>query len=206
MKRDEFYEAWSALHGGAQIRGIVKWWLSISFVSARFLTQFRISPNALTLIGVLAAVLTWLTSPGPWAIAWLVFSLACDGVDGTLAMITGKSSRWGATLDATADRIAEAFWVGAFIAVGVSVQSALIIWIAAATQEYVRARAGGLGMRQIGIVTVAERPMRASALCIALVAHNLNLLWAPGIGFVMAVIQVLSCVTVLNFAFQQMSK
>jgi phosphatidylglycerophosphate synthase len=62
-------------------------------------------------------------------------------------MITGKSSRWGATLDATADRIAEAFWIGAFIAVGVSVQSALIIWIAAATQEYVRARAGGLGMR-----------------------------------------------------------
>ena len=154
----------------------------------------------------MAAALTWLESPGVLAIAWLVFSLACDGIDGTLAIISGKSSRWGATLDASADRIAEAFWVGAFISVGVSVRIALLIWVAAAIQEYIRARAGGLGLRQIGIVTVAERPMRASALCIALVADVLQLSWAPGIGFVMAVIQFFSCITVLNFAYQEFNK
>ena len=89
---------------------------------------------------------------------------------------------------------------------GVSLRVALVIWVAAAIQEYIRARAGGLGLRQIGIVTVAERPMRASALCIALVANILDFSWAPGIGFVMAVIQVLSCITVLNFAYQQLNQ
>ena len=206
MNREEFFSLWSALHGGAQIRGIVKWWLTISYSSARFLQRLHMSPNTVTVCGVVAAALTWLESPGVLAIAWLVFSLACDGIDGTLAIISGKSSRWGATLDASADRIAEAFWVGAFIAVGVSLRVALVIWVAAAIQEYIRARAGGLGLRQIGIVTVAERPMRASALCIALVANVLDFSWAPGIGFVMAVIQVLSCITVLNFAYQQFNK
>jgi hypothetical protein len=48
--------------------------------------------------------------------------------------------------------------------------------------------------------------MRASALCIALVANVLDFSWAPGIGFVMAVIQVLSCITVLNFTYQQLNQ
>ena len=202
----DYAQVWSSLHGGAHVAGIVKWWLHIAFLIARTLHRMKMSPHAVTSFGVLCAVLTWQNADNGAALVWLVLSLASDGVDGTLAIISEKNSRWGATLDAVADRIAEVFWVGAFYALGASLEIVLIIWLAAATQEYVRARAGGLGLRKIGIVTVAERPIRASALCIAIVAQLLGLSWASALALVLAVIQSLSCLTVIQFAYQQFSK
>ena len=49
MKREEFFASWSTLHLDAEIKGIVKGWLSISYVIARGLSALRITPNVLTL-------------------------------------------------------------------------------------------------------------------------------------------------------------
>jgi archaetidylinositol phosphate synthase len=59
MKRDEFFVAWSGLHGGAKIEGVVKTWLQISFALVNILAKLKVSPNFLTFSGLAFAIALW---------------------------------------------------------------------------------------------------------------------------------------------------
>ena len=199
MTKNEFYLAWSKLHGDAKIAGIVKGWLSISFPTSKALVRIRITPNALTILGLVFGVLLYMNANAIWAPLILVISLICDGVDGSLAIITGKSSKWGALLDSVVDRLTEVFWILALYSLGVDSKILIAVLILASAQEYLRARAGGVGLTQVGVVTVAERPVRASFVFIALVAFNLNLEILNQITFVWLILQAFSFLTVAKF-------
>ena len=199
MSKDDFYLAWSKLHGDAKIAGIVKGWLSISFSTSKALARIRITPNALTILGLVFGVLLYMNANAIWAPLILVISLICDGVDGSLAIITGKSSKWGALLDSVVDRLTEVFWILALYSLGVDSKILIAVLILASAQEYLRARAGGVGLTQVGVVTVAERPVRASFVFIALVAFNLNLEILNQITFVWLILQAISFLTVAKF-------
>lgn len=199
MTKNEFYLAWSKLHGDAKIAGIVKGWLSISFPTSKALVRIRITPNALTILGLVFGILLYMNSNALWAPLILVISLICDGVDGSLAIITGKSSKWGALLDSVVDRLTEVFWILALYSLGVDSKILIAVLILASAQEYLRARAGGVGLTQVGVVTVAERPVRASFVFIALVAFNLNLEILNQITFVWLILQAISFLTVVKF-------
>ena len=203
MVREEFFDRWSEMHGGAEIKGIVRWWLSISFRVASLLRRLRVTANSMTVFGVIIAFLliVALRDEGseqavPLLIAalLLVISLAADGVDGSLALLTGDVSRRGAALDAIADRLAESFWAFAFIQIGADYRVVVIAWLMAQTQEYIRARLGGLGVSEIGVVTVSERPVRASFLAVALVIALIYA--ASGAGEILAV-TLTSAVTII---------
>lgn len=199
MTKDEFFLAWSKLHGDAKVSGIVKGWLSISFPVSKALAKMRVTPNALTILGLVFGILLYINSSAIWAPLILVISLICDGVDGSLAIITRQSSKWGALLDSVVDRLTEVFWVLALYSLGVDSKILITVLILASTQEYLRARAGGVGLKQVGVVTVAERPVRASFIFIALVAFNLNLEILNQITFVWLILQAISFLTVVRF-------
>ena len=199
MTKNEFYLAWSKLHGDAKIAGVVKGWLSISFSTSKALVRIRITPNALTILGLVFGVLLYMNANAIWAPLILVISLICDGVDGSLAIITGKSSKWGALLDSVVDRLTEVFWILALYSLGVDSKILIAVLILASAQEYLRARAGGVGLTQVGVVTVAERPVRASFVFTALVAFNLNLEILNQITFVWLILQAFSFLTVAKF-------
>lgn len=199
MTKDEFFLAWSKLHGDAKVSGIVKGWLSISFPVSKALAKIRVTPNALTILGLVFGILLYMNSNAIWAPLILVISLICDGVDGSLAIITRQSSKWGALLDSVVDRLTEVFWVLAIYSLGVDSKILITVLILASTQEYLRARAGGVGLKQVGVVTVAERPVRASFIFIALVAFNLNLEILNQITFVWLILQAISFLTVVRF-------
>jgi phosphatidylglycerophosphate synthase len=199
MTKDEFFLAWSKLHGDAKVSGIVKGWLSISFPVSKALAKIRVTPNALTILGLVFGILLYMNSSAIWAPLILVISLICDGVDGSLAIITRQSSKWGALLDSVVDRLTEFFWVFALYSLGVDSKILITVLILASTQEYLRARAGGVGLKQVGVVTVAERPVRASFIFIALVAFNLNLEILNQITFVWLILQAISFLTVVRF-------
>jgi len=199
MTKDEFFLAWSKLHGDAKVSGIVKAWLSISFTVSKALAKMRVTPNALTILGLVFGILLYMNSNAIWAPLILVISLICDGVDGSLAIITRQSSKWGALLDSVVDRLTEVFWVLALYSLGVDSKILITVLILASTQEYLRARAGGVGLKQVGVVTVAERPVRASFIFIALVAFNLNLEILNQITFVWLILQAISFLTVVRF-------
>ncbi len=113
---------------------------------------------ALALAAVAAAALG-----GPWVpagAAVVVLSGVFDGLDGAVAVLTGRTTRWGYVLDSVADRLSDAAYLLALYLLGAPG------WICAAAglltflQEYARARAGAAGMSEIGVVTVWERPTR----------------------------------------------
>ena len=174
MKKDEFFSIWRRLHGDANISGIVKGWLSISYVVVKPLSKARVTPNILTIFGLLFGVLLYANAETFWAPALLVLSLICDGIDGSLAIITNKSTKWGAILDSTVDRLTEIFWVLALYKIGADLKLLIIVLLAASVQEYVRARAAGLGVSEVGIVTFAERPVRASFVFIVFISLQFN--------------------------------
>lgn len=174
MKKDEFFSIWSRLHGDANISGIVKGWLSISYVIVKPLSKARVTPNILTILGLFFGVLLYANAKIFWAPALLVLSLICDGIDGSLAIVTSKSAKWGAILDSTVDRLTEIFWVLALYKIGADLKLLIVVLLAASVQEYIRARAAGLGVSEVGIVTFAERPVRASFVFIVLISLQFN--------------------------------
>lgn len=174
MKKDEFFSIWSRLHGDANISGIVKGWLSISYVIVKPLSKARVTPNILTILGLFFGVLLYANAEIFWAPALLVLSLICDGIDGSLAIVTSKSTKWGAILDSTVDRLTEIFWVLALYKIGADLKLLIVVLLAASVQEYIRARAAGLGASEVGIVTFAERPVRASFVFIVLISLQFN--------------------------------
>ena len=126
-----------------------------------------------------------------------MLSLAADGLDGTLAIITEKVSKWGAALDAIVDRVVESIWALGLFLLGAPWQAVLVAWLAAYSQEYMRARAGGLGVQEVVVVTIAERPIRASVVFIVLVARVFNFDVAGIVAIIWAAAQVFAVVTVL---------
>ena len=204
LSKEEFNAKWSSLHSDAETKGIVGGWLKISYRFGLICTLLRISPNALTLFGLLGAVATALTAHSAWAIFFLVFSLFCDGIDGSVAIFQQRDSKWGATLDSVADRISEALWFYALYAIGVPAWIPITLWSVAAFQEYARAKLISLGVSDIGVVTPAERPVRASFLFIVLILNQLSLPGASAISIAFLVVQIYSFVSVVRFSRSQL--
>lgn len=201
MNQDEFFTKWSALHGSAEVKGIVRLWLTVSFVMAKGFSLLKVSPNLLTLIGLLLACAMVLSPLSILAIALLVLSLMADGIDGSLAILTSKESKWGSALDAVADRISEAIWLYVAYRAGVSLGIAIILWVVASTQEYARARVASLGHSTIDLVTPTERPVRASAVFIILVAAQLELSIVSFVALLLLLAQVVSLLLVMRNAY-----
>jgi CDP-diacylglycerol--glycerol-3-phosphate 3-phosphatidyltransferase len=200
MNKSEFNSTWSSLHGGAEIKAIVKAWLAISFGSAKFLSKLHVTPNILTLLGLLFAIAMAVNPLSLWAIPLLVLSLYADGIDGSVAILQGRNTSFGAVLDASADRISEALWFYVAYKIGAPAWLVLATYVIASTQEYARARLGGLGISDLGVVTPAERPVRASFIFIALIAYALGLNLVYLAISALFALQLLSFYLVVRFA------
>lgn len=198
MDKSQFFAEWSKIHGNARVSGIVKAWLTISFWVTRPLALLRVSPNFLSVASILVgAAFIWKIESN-WSALLLVLSLALDGIDGTLAITTGKTSRFGALLDSVADRLVESLWAYGLYLLGAPWQIVTVAWLASYLQEYLRARAGGLGIQEVVVVTFAERPVRASLIFIALIANLLGIELIVEVAFIWAALQTISAVTLLR--------
>jgi len=205
MDKGEFFDTWSALHGGAKIEGIVKVWLSISYAVVKPLAKLRVTPNALTLGGLIFAILLW-QFPHSWPAAlFLIASLMLDGIDGSLAIVTRVTSKFGAFTDSFVDRLSEVFWALALYELGAPKALVFIALVAAFTQEYLRARSGGLGHNEIGIVTICERPVRASLLFIVIIANLVSIQIATAISIIWALMQVGALVQLSVSSYKRLS-
>jgi CDP-diacylglycerol--glycerol-3-phosphate 3-phosphatidyltransferase len=168
--RDEYFDQWTQLHGGYDPRSsfMVRTWLSLVHVLARPFVALRVPPDVVTVLGLGVSVgaVAIAAQGGRWPIVAslvLVVSGLVDNLDGAVAVMTGRTTRWGYVLDSAVDRISDAAYVVAFWALGAPG------WLCALgaglmmLQEYIRARAGAAGMDEVGVVTVWERPTRVIA-------------------------------------------
>ena len=153
------------------------------------LARTPITPNMITAAGTVGVMIgaLWLFPLGHLFAGTLVcwgFAMF-DMLDGLLARLKGTTGSWGAFLDSTLDRIADAaVFAGLAIWLARDHQPvlagvALYCLVAGGMVSYARARAEGIGVR--ADVGVAERSER---LLVALVAAGLTGL---GVPFVLAI-------------------
>ena len=206
MDKNEFYATWSNLHGGAKIEGIVKTWLQISYASAKFLSKLRVTPNLLTFAGLFFAIALWQFASSWAAALFLVLSLFFDGIDGSLAILQKKTSKFGAFTDSFVDRISEVFWALALYKLGAPAALVFIALLATYVQEYIRARSGGLGYNEVGIVTICERPVRASLIFIAIVANLVGLDFVAAISIVWVAMQNFALLQLIFTSYKTLTK
>ena len=131
------------------------------------LSKSGITPNALTIINlVLSIFAAYVIATGHFLVSGVLvlFSGLFDLLDGALARFTKQSTKFGAILDSTVDRISEAavlcgllIW---YLSQGAGLEIVLIFTalIGSFMVSYIRARAEGLGWQcQVGLFTRAER-------------------------------------------------
>ena len=182
---------------------------------AKLLLKLGISPDAVTIIGTIGVVVTalWAFPTGHLAGGSLIigFFVFADSLDGTMARLSGRSGPWGAFLDSTLDRLADAaIFVGLawYFSSHVGEKWALIGVIAAVAclvfgllVSYARARAEGLGMT--ANVGIAERPERLLisllAACIAgFAGADSVLVWALVFLAVASIITLIQRIAVVH--------
>lgn len=204
LNREDFVAKWSVLHSDAPVKGLTAAWLKISYRFGLIATILRISPTVLTLLGLASAAMTALTASSWWAIIFLIFSLFCDAIDGSVAIFQKRENAWGSTLDSVVDRISEAFWLYALYVIGVPAWLAVTIWSIVAFQEYSRAKLSSLNIREYGPATPTDRPLRGAFLFVTLLMWQLDIPFITFIALGFLMFQVVSFILVVRFAHSQL--
>lgn len=163
MTFEEYLVGWAHLHGTKRPSGIVLAWLRISFLLSTPLTRFN--PNFITACGPLlmlsAIYFAESTNRNYFLASIIVLTVGLvDSFDGIVAVRTSKTSSWGAFLDGIVDRLIDVGIGILLIALGAPIELAVLAFVVALIHEYMRAKASGIGFREVGVITPAEKPTR----------------------------------------------
>jgi CDP-diacylglycerol---glycerol-3-phosphate 3-phosphatidyltransferase len=173
----------------------------------RSLSRLGLSADAITLIGVaIQGLAAYFIVQGRLFVAGLVAIVAAvaDGLDGAVAKARGSTSKFGALLDSSADRLSDAlffvpvawlFLEGDRVGAGQQWIAALALCalVASFLVSYIKARAEGLGYScDVGIIERAER------LLFVIVALLLAEFIPAAVPISLGALAVLSSVTVVQ--------
>jgi CDP-diacylglycerol--glycerol-3-phosphate 3-phosphatidyltransferase len=198
------------------LRRFHQFWLRLLTPAAKFFLKAGIGPDAITLVGtagvVLGALIFYPLGQLFWGTVVVTAFVFSDMLDGLMARMSGRSSKWGAFLDSTLDRIGDAAVFGGltiwFLTGGLShspgltsktvglVLGCLALYdlVMGSMTSYAKARAESLGMT--ANVGIAER---ADRLVSVLVATGLSGLGVPYVlELVLVALAVASTVTVVQ--------
>jgi CDP-diacylglycerol--glycerol-3-phosphate 3-phosphatidyltransferase/CDP-diacylglycerol--inositol 3-phosphatidyltransferase len=146
-----------------------QFWTNVLSPIANLLLRLGVSPDAVTLVGTIgvSAGALYFFPRGDLFVGCVVVTafVFSDLIDGHMARTSGRSSRWGAFLDSTLDRIADAaVFSGLVLYLADHERDMLLASVAlyclvmGSVTSYVRARAEGLGMQaKVGIAERADR-------------------------------------------------
>jgi CDP-diacylglycerol--glycerol-3-phosphate 3-phosphatidyltransferase len=181
-------------------------WAAIFTPVARLFLRWGVSPDTVTVVGtvgVCAGALVFFPR-GQFLVGVLVCTafVFSDIVDGLMARMSGRSSKWGAFLDSTLDRFGDAA-VFAGLAMWYAGRGdsqpltalALYCLVMGSITSYARARAESLGMRaNVGIAERSDRMVSILVMTGLAGIFDLPVL----IPITLAVLAVASTVTVVQ--------
>ena len=167
------------------------------------LSKSGVTPNILTLANlVLNIVAAYVIASGHFLLGGVLIlgSGLFDILDGALARFTKQTTKFGAVLDSTVDRVSEAATLCGLLIWYVQQEGAspeiilvLVVLIGSFLVSYIRARAEGLGWQcQVGLFTRAERVI---VLAIGLMMAPI---WVHSVFVALCVLAVFVSVTVVQ--------
>lgn len=167
----------------------------------RWLSVHGVTPNALTYAALVLALASGVAAAfAQYLLAALLLLLsgALDLLDGVVARAGGLSSRFGALLDSTADRLADALpLLGLVVTCSHAPLESVVLMLAMLSGfavSYVRARAEGLGASLPPLFM--RRAERLVLLLLALVAGSITLRGFPGRA---AMLSIIALMAILSF-------
>ncbi len=142
--------------------------------AAKLLSKTGVTPNMLTVMGFLVSIAAAVLIAKEYFLAGglvVLFAGAFDLLDGPVARVTGKTTKFGGFLDSTLDRLSEAAVLAGVLAYYTFFAQgtwepllAYGCFVGSVMVSYLRARAEGLGIKcDVGIFTRAERVVFMSA-------------------------------------------
>ncbi len=171
-----------------------------------------LTPNRISVIGFLLAIgsavsYALASAAMPWMLLLAVFFMMASGfsdaMDGIVARTYQQTSAFGGFFDSVLDRFADAASYAGILVSGLCALAFGSYWgtivvlsalIASMLVSYTRSRAEVLGvkMESVGIAERAERMLILAAASIA------GFFWLPALGYGVALIALLSIITVLQ--------
>lgn len=167
---DGYFARWQAVHDGydpATGSIWVRGWLITVHRFASPLARAGVQPDLLTVwtVWVALAAVVAARAGGSWAAlaGWLVvLGGLADALDGAVAVLSDRATRWGYVLDSAVDRCNDVLFVVALGLLGAPWWAAALSVVLFFELEYVRARAGNAGGSPVGTITVGERANRVA--------------------------------------------
>jgi phosphatidylglycerophosphate synthase len=175
VRRDEeiYLAGWSRTHDGVEVSpsSLAGRWLLLMAHVARPLARRGVPPAAITAAAVLCAAVTCLLVGDRWLLPAVAVAASgvFDGLDGAVALLSGRDSACGYLLDSVADRVGDGLLLLAMWLAGGHPAAVLTAAAAVVLLEYTRARsaAAGLGLT---VVTVGERATRLIVIAMTFVS------------------------------------
>jgi archaetidylinositol phosphate synthase len=175
--------------------------------------KIGLTPNKISIIGFILAIsaaIVYGFAPNPlWllllATVLLLASGFCDTLDGIVARTFQQTTVFGGFFDSVLDRYADAAVYAAIIVAGLSNPAWGLVWgstwgLAAlagsllVSYSRARAEAAGIKMESVGFAERAERML------ILAVVSIIAFFWLPALGYGIALLAVLSNITVIQRA------
>ncbi|EFQ83854.1 CDP-alcohol phosphatidyltransferase [Aeromicrobium marinum DSM 15272] len=158
-----------------------QFWTNVWAPLANLLLKLGVTPDQVTIVGTLgvSAGALWFFPRGEFFVGVLVITafVFSDIMDGYMARASGQSSKWGAFLDSTLDRVGDAAIFGGLVLYYATVDAesqlgdpeiylglSLACLVLGNLTSYARARAESLGMQAKG--GIAERADRLVAILV----------------------------------------
>ncbi len=158
-----------------------QFWTNVWAPLANLLLKMGVTPDQVTIVGTLGvsfgALFFFPRGELFWGVIFITAFVFSDIMDGYMARASGKSSKWGAFLDSTLDRVGDAaIFVGLAIyytsvhaeadlgSVKTYFYLSLACLVLGSLTSYARARAESLGMQAKG--GIAERADRLVAILV----------------------------------------
>jgi len=170
------------------------------FAVGRWLSTHGVTPNSLTYVALSLALASGMAAAAGWyllAAGCLLASGAFDLLDGIVARAGHQSTRFGALLDSTVDRLADSLpLLGLVVGTSQSALGSVVLVLAIMTGfavSYVRARAEGLGISLPPLFM--RRAERVVMLLLALVTGSITL---PGFPSEVAMLSIIAVMALLS--------
>jgi CDP-diacylglycerol--glycerol-3-phosphate 3-phosphatidyltransferase len=195
--------------GNSKARNIGK---LIATPFAKIFIKLGFSPDLVTLFGTLGVVVSSIIffSQGEFLLGSILFAMfvGLDAVDGTVARLLNRNSKWGAFFDSVLDRIADGVVLGSiafyFAKAGEETYFilSLVALLASEIVSYTKARAEGLGLNcDTGL---AERPERVIIIVAGTFLTGLGINPALEISiWLLTIVSIITVIQRMNFVLKQ---
>lgn len=196
--------------GNSKARNIGK---LIATPFAKIFIKLGFSPDLVTLFGTLGVVVSSIIffSKGEFLVGSILFAMfvGLDAVDGTVARLLNRNSKWGAFFDSVLDRIADGVVLGSLAFYFANAEEeetyfilSLVALLASEIVSYTKARAEGLGLNcDTGL---AERPERVIIIIAGTFLTGLGINPALEISiWVLTIVSIITVIQRMNFVLKQ---